>query len=82
MYPEWFATKFASGAAPEELPEGNVIVRFSATTFSPLESGDVVTIVVVVDVVVVVVVFAPPIAMKRLAEISTPAMTMAAAMTR
>jgi hypothetical protein len=44
---------------------------------------DVCVIVVgVVIVVVRVVVFAPPIATKRLAEISTPAMIIAAAMTR
>jgi hypothetical protein len=35
-----------------------------------------------VSVLVLVVVFAPPTATKRLAEISTPAMTIAAAMTR
>jgi hypothetical protein len=87
MYPEWFATKFASGAAPEELPEGKVIMRFTAITFSPVELGDIVTVVVMVlvetEVSVAVEVFdACPTAKYRLADISTPAITMAEAMAR
>jgi hypothetical protein len=41
-----------------------------------------VAVEVVVTVFVKVVVFAPPMATKRLAEISTPAMTIAEAITR
>jgi hypothetical protein len=66
------------------IPRLKVIPRaqFVVKAFVALEPPPVqVAVDVVVTVVVMVVVFAPPMAVYRLAEISTPAMTITAATT-